>query len=780
MKFKRLAAAVMAAVLAVSTVPLSGLATEKKDTGSKQLLATTLRSDSQSARNGKVKLSLNAEKATMKLGEKKTLTVTVATASNATASDSDAIASASNAIEWVSSSGVVTVTPDDDNPKKAEVEVVGYQKDAEPVTITAFVKEVPGVNATAECKVTISAPTLNVKTPTTIEYDEQAEVTVKMTNVDPSWQMDMDNLSFSCQGPVVAETKNEVTTISNDGTGVFGKAAITATYAITEDWKIVSNTAEVTLKQPELTVTADRTTIDMKEQKQLTLEIVDNVYADYQWTVNDPSVASISGNGKTAVLTAKKDGTVNVTATGKVGETFKGAKATIKITIKDSREFVWAEEQEDPVKLYLNNEEKSDTATLNIINDFAKANWSLSNDEVAEIAVSEDGKSATVTAKAAGAVKLNVTAEGAQDLVLNILVVDSAENVEVVGGETVVNVPDEVINNIEIPEFDTEGLTDEEKAYLEANREKFEGQVREAVAEIITSIMENEAANALPPTGLDAALKAAGILEDGEKAAVYLMQEVKEIQITTVTVVENGEVKVIPVITGMVFDITPHMASVDENGAIIEGTAQNVADAINAAKKTITLTIPVPAGVEFNYAQILHQGSTTTARIIKTDDGNYIRTSVRHFSEFKITFTDEAPYTGGGSGGSSGSRSSKAYVPVEPGQWILNEIGWWYKYNDGTYPAGQWALLPWNGVNTWYYFDAQGYLVTGWLQDGGNTYYLHPTSDGNRGAMYTGWHQIDGKWYYFHTMEGGPLGAMVVNTQTPDGFTVGADGVWIQ
>lgn len=59
-------------------------------------------------------------------------------------------------------------------------------------------------------------------------------------------------------------------------------------------------------------------------------------------------------------------------------------------------------------------------------------------------------------------------------------------------------------------------------------------------------------------------------------------------------------------------------------------------------------------------------------------------------------------------------------------QWCQNENGWWYSYTDGSYP-----------VNTW--------------------------------------KEIDGKYYYF---DGN--GYMLSNTITPDGYTVGSDGAWIE
>ena len=113
------------------------------------------------------------------------------------------------------------------------------------------------------------------------------------------------------------------------------------------------------------------------------------------------------------------------------------------------------------------------------------------------------------------------------------------------------------------------------------------------------------------------------------------------------------------------------------------------------------------------------------------------------------------------------------------GQWVQDAKGWWYRRADGSWPKSQWIELGWNGVNSWYYFNESGYMVTGWKEDGGYTYYLNPVSDGTSGQMFTGWHQIDSIWYYFNTLTGGPQGSLVKNAVTPDGYKVGADGAWI-
>ena len=113
------------------------------------------------------------------------------------------------------------------------------------------------------------------------------------------------------------------------------------------------------------------------------------------------------------------------------------------------------------------------------------------------------------------------------------------------------------------------------------------------------------------------------------------------------------------------------------------------------------------------------------------------------------------------------------------GTWRLN--GWWFCYDDGTFPHEEWVYLTWNGRSDWYYFDVDGWMEDGWLYRNNNWYYLHTQYDNTRGRMYTGWHEIDGKWYYFNTAsDKGTLGAMLANTTTPDGYQVDANGAWIR
>lgn len=80
---------------------------------------------------------------------------------------------------------------------------------------------------------------------------------------------------------------------------------------------------------------------------------------------------------------------------------------------------------------------------------------------------------------------------------------------------------------------------------------------------------------------------------------------------------------------------------------------------------------------------------------------------------------------------------------VYKAEWIPTADGrWWYRNSDGSYPAGGWWREP--GTEIWYYFDAEGYMKTGWIEENGVKYYCQPS-----GAMVTGDQIIDGVLYHF-------------------------------
>ena len=109
-------------------------------------------------------------------------------------------------------------------------------------------------------------------------------------------------------------------------------------------------------------------------------------------------------------------------------------------------------------------------------------------------------------------------------------------------------------------------------------------------------------------------------------------------------------------------------------------------------------------------------------------------------------------------------------TPAFAGSWKREQSGWNYINDNGAKAVG-WTKTP----SGWYYLDASGLMKTGWLQDTDGKWYFLDTAKGiQEGKMLTGWNWIDGYCYYFDIQSG----ALLVNTTTPDGYKVNADGKW--
>ena len=94
------------------------------------------------------------------------------------------------------------------------------------------------------------------------------------------------------------------------------------------------------------------------------------------------------------------------------------------------------------------------------------------------------------------------------------------------------------------------------------------------------------------------------------------------------------------------------------------------------------------------------------------------------------------------------------------GEWTWGARGWWYRYEDGSYPSNTALVIDgstyrfdasgymrtgWvKDQGAWYYHEASGAQTTGWVRSGVYWYYLDPAS----GVMATGWVQVGSTWYY--------------------------------
>ena len=216
-------------------------------------------------------------------------------------------------------------------------------------------------------------------------------------------------------------------------------------------------------------------------------------------------------------------------------------------------------------------------------------------------------------------------------------------------------------------------------------------------------------------------------------------------------------------------------------------------------------------------------GRTTTIYDDEDAASSFTTVTVKSFSPFSIVFKMDNGGGGSSSGGSSSSGSSgsssvgtttvdshKGHVNSVTGivtgsgagysSWVAEapaagqtESRWKLQYADGTFAAGTYVTdaqgqivkdaagnpveqPAWELINgAWYAFGVDSYAKSGMIFDPfyNGWFYI----DINTG-MKTGWQQINGVWYYFNPVSDGKKGIMYVDTVTPDGYHVNADGSW--
>ena len=78
---------------------------------------------------------------------------------------------------------------------------------------------------------------------------------------------------------------------------------------------------------------------------------------------------------------------------------------------------------------------------------------------------------------------------------------------------------------------------------------------------------------------------------------------------------------------------------------------------------------------------------------------------------------------------------------LKPSQWVIVNGRW--RYND---VIGQELKNIWfydDKYKSYFHFNSRGNMETGWIKDGGNSYYLN-----SKGEMQTGWLLYENKWYF--------------------------------
>lgn len=237
----------------------------------------------------------------------------------------------------------------------------------------------------------------------------------------------------------------------------------------------------------------------------------------------------------------------------------------------------------------------------------------------------------------------------------------------------------------------------------------------------------------------------------------------------------------------------------------------------------ISIKVPLPAqGIKdtWNSATVKHfakEGDKNPldeypTPITRENGKKYITIKAKSFSPFEVSgFSEEVvkdddntSSSSSGSGGGGGSRrhvvgggsSTNSYSMT--GNWVMGANGWTFVKSDGQLAANTWGWI--NGQ--YYYFDANGNMMTGWQFINGKWYCLNPAEGSLQGAMLTGvildplynayfyadasgamvtgWYQVGANWYYFSPVNDGVhvTGALLSGTYV-DGYYLGADGAWV-
>ena len=100
--------------------------------------------------------------------------------------------------------------------------------------------------------------------------------------------------------------------------------------------------------------------------------------------------------------------------------------------------------------------------------------------------------------------------------------------------------------------------------------------------------------------------------------------------------------------------------------------------------------------------------------------------------------------------------------------WKKDEKGWYYIKKDGNYAKSELLKID----NQEYWFNDEGYMDTGWLQDVSGAWFYFNEDGSMRKAA---WLNYKGKWYYILD-----TGIMLTSGTTPDGYKVDSEGVWIK
>lgn len=780
------------------------------------LIGTSIAMPSFADAKNKRPIEIKGEKEVMTVGETQTLQASYASPSSASPAEATwEITGTEGAVVFT---GGTIASPPEASPSDTSIKVPTSKvsiKANKPgkATITATVNgESKSYYVTVKSGATL---TVSPKS-TTIAYGK--DVTLKATVKNPppddvKIEYFVDSITPNDNGLIESIFDDEIVLTSDENLGLWGEYKVQVAANVGED-KILADPVTITVKAPVLKLAGDNK-LDLNGNAigKIIYDKENSEYKKYDnfaWESSDPEILEIAtpADASEIEIIAKKAGkaTVTLTATGVINrgadsEAKITGTATMKVEVADTREF---QVYGDFVELDINPDEdfKHTSETLSVINDYGdtkievqKADGTDEKTDLSKVVTAKIGRtndeiviSVPDDLKQVGVANVVVSSEAAGQKGIVRVIVKNSEIPLIVENDVKVDTTVPTIKTPKLPAKTEDGelIPDEVKAEIEA-------EIVTKTADLINTVravLEN--ANSDPEYKetlksafdiSDEAIKALAAdneisLNPGDTISVAPVQKLADVQ-TEARVVKNedGTYSTEVVITSIEYDIDLQISKKDATGK--EYATQNIGNFDADVEFDIPMPLPSSIPEDANWVYVAHAQDSANDRILTaSSDDKYTVHTAKSCSPFKLSnFRESLPTptpTPSGNRRNGGGHGSS----LSSGKWIQDNIGWWYKYYDGTWPANTWKSLLWNNSMQWYRFNPEGYMVTGWFTDvDGNKYFLHNISDGRQGMMYTGWNQIEGKWYYFRENVGGPLGSLTVNGVTPDGYTVDINGV---
>ncbi|MDO3408345.1 Ig-like domain-containing protein [Saccharibacillus sp. CPCC 101409] len=195
------------------------------------------------------------------------------------------------------------------------------------VTVTAVAKDGSGVSNTYNLTIKQPAATITITAAGNPKYLNVSDTVQLTAEFDPSDTTDQ-TVTWSVDD-------SQIASVDQNGLLTGNKAGTVTVTATANDGSGVSDTYQLTIRQPVTSVTVSAydnvtNTVNVSETLQLEAAVNPNDATDstVTWSVYDPQFASIDQNG---LLTGIKAGTVTVTATAKDGS---GKSGTYTVTVK--------------------------------------------------------------------------------------------------------------------------------------------------------------------------------------------------------------------------------------------------------------------------------------------------------------------------------------------------------------------------------------------------------------------------------------------------------------